>query len=435
MSIELLSVLLFGSLLLGLVLGLPIAFVMGGVGIVGTWILWGTKALLMPVTEAFGWMTNLTMIAVPLYIFMGILLERSGIAEDLFEMIYRWAGSLKGGLAIGVVIICTIFAAMTGVTAASTITMGLIALPAMLNRNYNKYIALGCIASSGTLAIMIPPSVMMVILGMISQVSVGSLYAAGVFSGLALAAMLICFIILVGFVKPQMCPVTPTKYTLKQKISSLKAVIIPLLLILAVVGTIFLGIATPTEAAAIGALGTLISVFIYKKFTWQLLKETCYTTFKVSSMVSWIVIGSTAFIRVYTAIGAPQLMQDMVAGLEVNRWVIMIGMMVILFIMGCFLDPGGIILIAAPIFVPIVKSLGFDLTWFGVLFILNLQMGYLTPPFGMNLFYLRSVAPPDITMADIYRSIVPFLAMMILTMIMLMVFPQIALWLPGLIQK
>jgi tripartite ATP-independent transporter DctM subunit len=389
----------------------------------------------MPVTETYGWMTNLTITAVPLYIFMGILLERSGIAEDLFEMMYRWAGSLKGGLAIGVVIICTIFAAMTGVTAASTITMGLIALPAMLNRNYDKHIAIGSIASSGTLAILIPPSVMMVILGMISQISVGSLYAAGVFSGFFLSLLLMGYIIIRAHLQPQLCPAIQIRYTFRQKIKSLKAVILPMFLIFAVVGTIFAGIATPTEAAAVGALGTLICVFIYKRFTWQLLKNACYTTFKVSSMVSWIIIGSTTFIRVYTAIGAPKLIQDAVAGWELNRWLIIIIMMIILFFLGMFLDPGGVIMLAAPIFTPIVLLLDFDLTWFGVLFMLNLQMGYLSPPFGMNLFYMRSIAPQGITMKDIYHAILPFLGIMILGMIVIMVFPQIALWFPSIMGK
>jgi len=435
MSIEILSLLLFCGLLLGLILGLPIAFVMGGVGILGTWFLWGTNALLMPVIETYGWMTNLTIAAVPLYIFMGILLERSGIAEDLFEMMYRWAGSLKGGLAIGVVIICTIFAAMTGVTAASTITMGLIALPAMLNRNYNKHIAIGSIASSGTLAILIPPSVMMVIFGMVSQTSVGRLYAAGVFSGFFLSLLLMGYIIIRAHIQPQNCPAIQIRYTFRQKIKSLTAVILPLLLIFAVVGTIFAGIATPTEAAAVGALGTLICVLIYKRFTWQLLKDACYTTFKVSSMVSWIIIGSTTFIRVYTAIGAPKLIQDAVAGWELNRWLIIAIMMIILFFLGMFLDPGGVIMLAAPIFTPIVILLDFDLTWFGVLFMLNLQMGYLSPPFGMNLFYMRSIAPEGITMKDIYHAVLPFLGIMILGMIVIMVFPQIALWLPSIIGK
>jgi tripartite ATP-independent transporter DctM subunit len=434
MSIELLSLLLFGGFVVGLILGVPIAFIMGGIAIAASWMLWGPESLLVVVTETFGWLSSFIMIAVPLFVLMGILLERSGIAEDLFEMMHRWGGSLKGGLAIGTIVICVLFAAMTGVTAAATVTMGLIALPAMLRRDYDKSIALGCILGGGTLGILIPPSVMMVLLGMIMQVSVGKLFAAGIFSGLAIGALFIIYIVIRSYLQPQLCPAAPVKYTMMQKVSSLRSVILPMLLIVAVLGSIFSGAATPTEAAAVGAVGALLCVFIYRRFSWKLLKDACSGTLRISSMIIWIVIGASVFVRVYTALGAIGLIQEMILGLELNRWLILIGMMVILFIMGMFLDPGGIIMLAAPLFSPLVSFLGFDLVWFGILFIINLQIGYLTPPFGYNLFYLKAIAPPSVSMADIYRAVGPFVLIMILATAIIIIFPQIALWLPSMIK-
>ena len=435
MSIELVTLVMFGSLVIGLILGLPLAFLLGGIAVAFTYFLWGAKGLTMIVFQAFGWATNALIIAVPLFIFMGIVLQRSGIAERLFEMMYRWSGSLRGGIAMGTVLICTIVAAMTGITGAATVTMGIIALPAMLNRNYDKSLAVGSIASGGTLGILIPPSVMFIIFGLVTGESIGKLFAAGILSGLVLSFLLISYIGIRAFLQPKLAPVSPEKYTMRQKTGSLVAVIAPLFLIIAVLGSIFAGIATPTEAAAVGAFGALVCAAVYRTLTWQLLKETSYATLRLSCMVVWIVIGAACFVSVYTGVGATDFIRETITGLEINRWFILIGMMAIVFIMGMFLDPGGIILLAAPIFAPIIIALGFDIIWFGVLFIINLQMGYITPPFGFNLFYMRSVCPPSISMGDIYRSIFPFLGVMILGMAIIMAFPQIALWLPSIMVK
>lgn len=435
MSIELVTIIMFGSLVIGLVLGLPLTFLLGGIAVVCTYFLWGPQAITMIVLRAFDWSTNFLVIAIPLFIFMGLLLERSGIAERLFEMIYRWSGRLRGGLAMGTVGICTIFAAMTGITGAATVTMGLIALPSMLSRNYDKNLAVGSIAAGGTLGILIPPSVMMIILGLVTGASVGKLFAGGITAGLTLSLLFMAYIGIRSFLQPQLAPASPVAFTWREKISTLVSVIAPLLLIIAVLGAIFAGIATPTEAAAVGAFGALIFVFIYRRFNWKLFKEICYTNLRLSSMIVWIIIGASCFVSLYTAVGATDFIRGILIGLEVNRWFVVIGMMLIVFVMGMFLEPGGIIMLAAPIFFPIVIELGFDPIWFGILFVINLQMGYISPPFGFNLFYMRSVCPPSISMGDIYRSILPFLGVMMLGMAIIMVFPQIATWLPSIIVK
>jgi len=435
MSIELITVIMFGSLIIGLVLGLPLTFLLGGIAVVCTYFLWGPQALVMIVLRTFDWSTNFLVIAIPLFIFMGLLLERAGIAERLYEMMYRWSGRLRGGLAIGTVVVCTIFAAMTGITGAATVTMGLIALPSMLSRNYDKNLAVGSIAGGGTLGILIPPSVMMIIFGLVTGASVGKLFAGGITAGFTLSLLFMSYIGIRAFLQPQLAPASEVSFTWRQKIQSLVSVIAPLILIIAVLGAIFGGVATPTEAAAVGAFGALISVFAYRRFSWKLFREICYTNLRLSSMIVWIIIGASCFVSLYTAVGATDFIRGVLIGLEVNRWFVVIGMMLIVFVMGMFLEPGGIIMLAAPIFYPIVIELGFDPIWFGILFVINLQMGYISPPFGFNLFYMKSIVPPNISMGDIYRSILPFLGVMMLGMALIMVFPQIATWLPSIIVK
>ena len=426
---------MFGSLVIGLILGLPLAFLLGGIAVTCTYFLWGPNAITMIVLLAFDWSKNFLVMAIPLFIFMGLLLERSGVAERLYEMMYRWSGGLRGGLAMGTVGICTIFAAMTGITGAATVTMGIIALPAMLKRNYNRGLAMGSIATGGTLGILIPPSVMFIIFGLVTGTSVGKLFAGGILSGLVLSLLIMSYIGLRAFLQPHLAPASEVSFTLRQKIQSLAAVIAPSLLILAVLGAIFYGVATPTEAAAVGAFGALICVFAYGRFSWRLFREICYSTLRISGMVVWIIIGAACFVSLYTSLGATELIRETIVGLEVNRWLILAGSMFIVFIMGMFLDPGGIIMLAAPIFHPIVTALGFDPIMFGVIFIINVQIGYITPPFGFNLFYLKSVAPPDMTMGEIYLNIYPFVAVMIVGMATIMVFPQLATWLPSIIVK
>lgn len=434
MSIELITVLLFGALILLLALGLPLAFVMGGVGVVGSYLLWGDRGLYLIVTQAYASMGKFTLLAIPLFIFMAMILERAGVADDLYTLMHRWMGPLNGGLAIGTVIICTIFAAMAGISGAATVSMGIIALPAMLKRGYDKTIAMGSISAGGALGILIPPSVPMILYATLTGVSIGGLFAGGVLPGLLLALLFILYIGIRCYFQPALGPALPIeeRVSWREKFISLRAVLLPIMIIIMVLGSIYAGICTATEAAALGSLGAIISAVVYRKFNWTLIKEACFRTGALTAMIIWILIGAYGFTAVYTGTGAHVLMEHIMLSIPGGKWAILITIQLIFFILGCILDPVGIIMITTPVFVPVITSLGFDPLWFGVLFIMNMEMGYLTPPFGFNLFYMKAIVPPGITMADIYRSIVPFVALQGIGLAMIIIFPQIALWLPKL---
>ncbi len=437
MNIVEVTVVLFGLMLVGLALGLPIAFVLGGIGAISTFFLWGPQALFAIIARTFGQMQSFMLVAIPLFIFMGVVLEGSGLGDRLYTAMRRWLGPLNGGLAIGTVIICALIAAMTGISGAATVMMGVISLPAMLKRGYDPQLAVGCIAAGGALGVLIPPSVIMIIYGMMVEVSVGGLYAGGILPGLLLAFLFIVYIGIRAAIQPHLAPALPPeeRATWKGKLVSLRGVILPILLVIAVLGVIFVGIASPTEAAAIGAAGSLACAAIYGNLTWPLIKKACIETMKLNCMVLWIIIGASAFTGVYTAIGAPALAQKVIAGLEINRWLVLVIIQITYLILGCFLDPTSILMITVPIYVPVIKALGFDPLWFGILFVMNMEMGFLTPPFGFNLFYMKAVVPPSITMEDIYRSIIPFVALQALGLALVMIFPQIAMWLPRVLIK
>ena len=402
-----------------------------------TFLLWGNEGLVVVVTSAFGLMSAFVIVAVPLFIFMANMLERSGVAQELYNFMYHWVGFMGGGLAIGTVGICAVMAAMTGISGAATVTMGLIALPSMLERNYDKRIALGCIAAGGALGILIPPSVLMILYGMMASVSIGKLFAGGVFPGLLLALLFSVYIGVRCFLQKDLAPPVPPEKQARwrDKVTSFRAIVLPILLISLVLGGIFAGICTPTEAAGIGAAGSVICAAVHRRLTWQTLKESWQSTLLLTCMLMWIMLGASCFTSVYTALGATEAIKGIVAALPVSPWLILAIMQITLIILGCFLDPTGILMICIPIFVPVLTSMGFDLVWFGILFTMNMEMGFLTPPFGLNLFYLKGVVPEGITMGDIYRSIIPFVALQAVGLALVMIFPQIALHLPELIFK
>jgi len=368
---------------------------------------------------------------------MAHVLQHSGMADELYGAVHQWLGGLKGGLAMGTVIICTLFAAMSGISGAATVAMGLIALPAMLKRNYDKRIAVGCIAAGGVLGILIPPSVIMILYAMISRESVGGMFFGGVIPGLVLSGLFIIYIGIRSTLQPHLGPPVPLeeRVSLKQRLISLKSVVLPILLVILVLGSIYTGAATPTEAAGVGAIGAFICAIIYRRLNWRVLVNITRGTFKITGMVMWIVAAAAAFTGLYISLGAQALIIEVVTGLQVSPWAILIGIQVILFLFGMFMDDFAIVMLCAPIFVPIVRTLGFDTLWFGILFIVNMQMAFLTPPFGYNLFYLRGVAPKGVTMGDIYRSIIPFVGLQALGLALVMIFPKLALWLPNLMIK
>jgi len=434
MSIEMLTLFMFGTVTIALVLGLPLTFALGGIAVAATLMMGGPDALVGIIFNTFGTMWAITYVAIPLFVIMGIALERSGLAEDLYRTLYLWSGALRGGLAIATVTISAIFAAMAGVAAAAVVSMGLIGLPAMLKRKYDKNLAIGSILASGPLGILIPPSVPMVILGTTTSMSIGRIFAGGVVPGILITAIFIAYVGFRCLFQHHLAPALPQEErgTLRDKLISLKSVILPALLITAVLGSIFAGIASPTEAAAVGALGAILCAVIYRRFNWQFVKEVSYRSASFTAMIMWITFGAVAFSAVYSGAGVTAFLLKTLGEAQINRWLILVAMELILLFLGCFLEPASMILICAPIFFPIVKALQFDPVWFAILFVMLIMVGYLTPPFGYSIFYLKSVAPPSVSMTDIYRSVTPWIIMMLLAIVLVMLFPQIALWLPNL---
>ena len=426
------STLLFGGMLFFLAVGVPIAIALAGISIGMIYMFWSPMALNMVAIRAFSVTSSFEFLAVPLFIFMAAMLQRARIAEDLFDTMQRFFGSLRGGLAIGTIVICTLFAAMSGISGAATISMGLIAVPAMLARGYGKDIAIGTVAAGGSLGILIPPSVTMIIYGLVTNTSIGRLYAGGILPGVLIATLFCTYLLVRGWLQPSIAGgVAMQRYSWTEKWQSLKSIVLPIALAASVLGSMFAGIASASEAAAVGAAGAIVAAAVRGELSWTTLRKACDDTLLLTCLIFWIIIGASALSTFYTAMGAAHLIESIVLGSEVNRYVILISMQLTLLVLGMVLDTVGIIMITAPIFVPIILALGFDPVWFGILFIINMEIGFLTPPFGYNLFYMRAVTPASVTMVDIYRSVVPFIALMLFAMVILIVFPGIILLLPN----
>jgi tripartite ATP-independent transporter DctM subunit len=428
MSVELVTILLFSVLLILLALGVPVAFALGGISVVFTFALWGADGLFTVATTTIGQITNSNLITIPLFLLMGNFLIYSGISDRLFQALNYWLSGVRGGLAMVTVVVCVALDMCTGF-GPGLLTMGLIAVPAMLKRGYDKSLALGTVLAGGAGDIL-PPSIIMIIFAYINRISIGKLFFAGAIPGFMLAGLYIVYIGTRCYLQPRLAPKVAEVVTWKMRGASLREVILPVLLVVMVLGGIFLGIATPTEAAGVGALGAFLCVLIYRRFSWKMLVTSCMETLKISSMALWILITATLFGVFYTSAGAQSLVMEIVAGLPVNRWVILIGMEVILLILGAFMDDYAIVTICSPIFLPIAVSLGFDPLWFSIVFLLNMQIAYLTPPFGWSLFLMKGVTPKEITTADIWRSVPPFIGIQLLVLVLTMILPQIALWLP-----
>ena len=432
-----LTLVLFGSMFFLLATGLPLTFVIGGIGTLATFFLWGPDALYNVATRAFASTMSFVLLAIPLFILMASILQRSGIADALYGTIHKWFGGLNGGLAAGTVAIAALFAAMSGVAAAATVSLGLIALPAMLKRKYDKVMVTGAIQAGGALGILIPPSVEMIVFALFARLSVGKMFMSGVFPGLLLASFFMIYILIRCYLRPSLGPALPPeeRATWKEKFASLRQVVLPLLVVLGVLGSIYMGIATPTESASVGVLGALVSAAVYGTLNWSMLKDAAYTTLRVSTMIMWILFGAYAFSSTYIALGASEVIEQGLSLMPGGRWGILIGMQLSFFALGCILDSFGIIMITAPLYLPIIKGLGFDPVWFGILYVMNIEMAFLTPPYGICLFYMKAVVPKEISMLDIYRSIIPFVGLQALGLILVMIFPQIAMWLPGTMLK
>ncbi len=435
MSIELLTVLFFGSLIVFLVLGLPLAFVLGGVSTAFLYFTWGPDAFYIVASRMWTTMNNFTLIAIPLFILMAMLLERSGVAQNLYRMMHLWWGGVRGGLAIGTVGICGLFAAMCGISGAAVVSMGTIALPNMLKRGYDKELALGAINAGGGFGILIPPSILMVLYSLITGVSVGQLFAAGIVPGILLMVLVSLYIAIRCYIQPHMGPALPPEERSDwgEKMRALGSVLLPIFIVVIVLGSIFGGLATPTEAAAIGVFGAIVAALVNRQFSFRMLSEACMRTFRLTAMVMWILFAAHAFSTAYNAMGAQSFILEMMEYVPGGAWGALAAILVILFLLGMVLDPVGIMLITLPVFLPIVQAHGFDPIWFGIVFIVMMEIGYMTPPFGFNLFYLKGVAPPEVTMGDIYRSVIPYTLVELFGLAIIIAFPALVLWLPQLV--
>jgi len=416
-----------------LALGVPVAFALGSISVLVSYLLLGANSLYVVATTTYMEITDLSLMTIPLFLLMGNFLVYSGISDRLFNALNYWLSGVRGGLAVVSILVC-IALAMCGGFGPGILTMGLIAVPAMLKHSYKKSLALGSVMAGGVLGIIIPPSIIMIVFGYIARISIGRLFFAGAIPGFICAFLYISYVLIRSYFQPDIAPKEVENVNWKMRFVSLKEIILPALLVVSVLGSIFLGMATPTEAAGVGAAGAFVICVIYGKLTWKVLKSSCLETMKVSGMALWILIAATLFGVVYTSAGAQGMVMDIVKGLNVNRWFILGAMQVILLIFGMFMDDYAIITICAPIFLPIAKLLGFDVFWFSVLFILNMQVAYLTPPFGWALILMKGVAPSEVSTGDIWRSAPPFVIMQLMVLVLVMIFPNVTLWLPNMMK-
>lgn len=426
---------MFLSMLFLMGTGLPIVYCLGSVGSLAAFFLWENSAIDLVYFATIDLVNNIILSAVPLFIFMGFVLHESKIAQDLFDAVYMWSGRVRGALGMGTILICTLMAAMLGVSSATILSMGVIAVPAMLQKKYDKRLAVGIVQAGGALGFLIPPSMMMVMYAFLSGVSVGKLFAAGIIPGFILAFMYMAYVGILAWLKPEVAPAMAEDelQPLHVKIKAFTSLILPLTLISCILGCIFLGVTSPTEAAAIGASGALFCAAVKGRLTKKMLFEACRQTFAISGFAAYLIIAALIFSKVYSGLGATVMIKSLVLGLDANPIVIIAFIQLSFFIFGMFMDDIAILFMCMPIYVPIIIGLGFDPIWFGILFVVNMQMAYITPPYGLNLFYMKAVAPKEVSLVDIYYGAVPFIIMQAILLILLMLFPEIVLFLPNII--
>jgi tripartite ATP-independent transporter DctM subunit len=430
MSTELITILLFGGLLVLLALGIPVTFALGCITVAMTFIIDGPDALYTVATTTYQQITSATLMTIPLFLIMGNFLVHSGISERMYKGLNHWLSGVRGGLAIVSIGVCVALA-MCGGFGPGILTMGLVAVPAMLKHNYSKNIALGSVMAGGVLGEIIPPAIIMIIFAFIARISIGKLFFGGFVPGAILALLYIGLIIVTGIIKPDAIPKTREAVTWNMRWHSLREIFLPCMLVVLVLGSIFFGVATPTEAAGVGALGAMMICAMHGKLSWQVVKTSCSETLKITGMALWILIPATLFGVFYASAGAQDMIMQFIESLEVNRYVVLICMQMVLLLFGMFMDDYAVVTICAPIMLPIARILGFDPIWFSILFILNMQVAYLTPPFGWALIMMKGVAPAEVHTRDIWRSVPPFVLIQLLVLILVMIFPQIATWLPN----
>jgi tripartite ATP-independent transporter DctM subunit len=423
------GIVMFFAALVLLLMGFPVAFTFGGVALLFGVFAEGPELFAFMPFRIYSIMENTVLMAIPLFIFMGIVLQRTKLAEMLLESMGILFGGVRGGLAISTILVGALLAASTGVVGASVVAMGLISLPVMLKYNYDKRLACGTICGAGTLGQIIPPSIILIILGDVMGIPVGDLFKAAVAPGLVLIGVYVVYILVKSYFVPEAAPSIPIDEDIEFKhqryIRALKAVFPPLILILVVLGSIFAGIATPTESSALGGVGALLLALAYREFSWKMVYESAMETVKVTSMVFAILLGATAFSMAFTYTGGDTIVEDVLLGLPGEQMGFLILSMLVILVLGFFIDFVEISFIIVPILTPVADAMGIAPLWFAILIAMNLQTSFLTPPFGFSLFYLKGVSPPSIRTMDIYRGVMPFILMQIIIVISILLFPGI----------
>ena len=435
MSYEAIAIIMFGSMLLMLLTGQRVFAAIGIVSTVAALLLWGEGGVEMPFTAAFKLFKWYPLLTLPLFIYMGYILSESGIADDLYRMFHVWFGGLKGGLAVGTIGLMVVISAMNGLSVAGMAIGATIALPEMLRRGYDKIMITGVVQAGSSLGILVPPSVVLVLYGMIARESVGKLWLAGALPGLMMAALFIIYIVIRCRVQPHLGPTVNAadrNLPMREKLRLLRAGIIPFLIFFFMTGLFVMGVTSLVESSAVGATAATLAALAKGRLNRKVMEETTRKTLGISCMFMWIILAALCFGAVFDGIGAARAIETLfITNWNLTPWEVLIMMQLSYLFMGMFLDDTAMLVIVAPLYVPLVKILGFDPVWYGVLYTITCQIAYMTPPFGYNLFLMRAMAPPEITLVDIYRSIFPFVLVMTLALVLVMIFPQIALWLPG----
>ena len=434
MGYELIALLMFASMMLMLITGQRVFAAIGAVAVISALALWGEGGSEMAFSAAMKLMKWYPLLTLPMFIYMGFMLSESGIADDLYRMFHVWFGPVRGGLAIGTIGLMVVVSAMNGLSVAGMAIGASIALPELLRRNYDKIMVTGVIQAGSSLGILVPPSVVLVLYGMIARQPVGQLWLAGVFPGLMMATLFVVYIAVRCRLQPHLGPVLGVeerRIPMREKLGLLRAGVLPLLVFFCMTGLFLMGYTSLVESSAVGAVSATLAALVRRRLTRKVLEETVRKTLGVSCMFMWIILAALCFGAVFDGLGAVRAIEGFFLGqLGLGPWHVLILMQLSFLLMGTFLDDTAMLVIVAPLYVPLVKVLGFDLIWYGVLYTITCQIAYMTPPFGYNLFLMRAMAPPEVGLSDIYRSIIPFVLVMTLALALVMAFPQIALWLP-----
>jgi tripartite ATP-independent transporter DctM subunit len=433
-SYQLIALLMFSTMVLMLLTGQRVFGAIGFVAAAAALLLWGDGGVEMPFNASFTVLNWYPLLTLPLFVYMGYMLSESGIADDLYRMFHVWSGGLRGGLAIGTILLMVVVSAINGLSVAGMAIGATIALPALLRRGYDKLMVTGTIQAGSSLGILIPPSVVLVLYGMIARQPIGQLWLAGVFPGLLLAGLFILYITVRCHLQPRLAPVLPPEerqVPWGERLRLLQAGILPFLIFFAMMGLFVMGVTSLVESSAFGATAATLAALVKRRLTRRVIDDTLRQTLAVSCMFLWIIMAALCFGAVFDGLGAVRAIEGLfLRDWHLSPWQVLLMMQLSFIILGMFLDDTAMLVIVAPLYIPLVRALGFDLIWYGVLYTITCQIAYLTPPFGYNLFLMRAMAPPEVTLADIYRSVAPFVLLLIIGLLIVSAFPQIALWLP-----